>query len=221
VPAGRRTARDERRRRLGQNFLRPDAADRLIADADVRSGELVLEPGAGAGALTLAMARRGADVLAVELDTEWSEQLEERASAITTGRVRVVRGDFLSVRLPTQPYRVVGCPPFGQTTALLRRLLDDPGGHLDRVDLIIQWEVAKKRATSPPTTLLSTRWAPWWEFRLGRRVPASQFRPVPRVEAGVLIILKRDPPVLPETMARPYAAFVESHWPFDTRRGGP
>ena len=141
MPAGRRTARDERRRRLGQNFLRPDAADRLIADTDVRPGELVLEPGAGTGALTLAMARRGADVLAIELDTDWSERLMERAGALTTGRVRVVRGDFLSVRLPLQPYRVVGCPPFAQTTALLRRLLDDPGQHLDRVDLIIQWEV--------------------------------------------------------------------------------
>ncbi len=221
MPAGRRTARDEQRRRLGQNFLRPDAADRLVAEADVRSGQLVLEPGAGTGALALAMARRGADVLAIELDSNWSQRLEDHASALTTGRIRVVRGDFLSVRLPSQPYRVIGCPPFGQTTALLRRLLDEPAPYLDRVDLIIQWEVARKRTSSPPTTLLSTLWAPWWEFRLGRRVPASEFRPVPRVDAGVLTALRRDPPVLPPAMARPYAAFVEDHWPFDTWRRGP
>jgi 23S rRNA (adenine-N6)-dimethyltransferase len=220
VPAGRRTDRDERRRRLGQNFLRPDAADRLVEEADVGAGELVVEPGAGSGALTMAMARRGADVFAIELDARWSQQLEERAGALTVGRIRVVRGDFLSVRLPSRPYRVVGCPPFGQTTALLRHLLDAPGPHLNRVDLIIQWEVARKRASSPPATLLSTLWAPWWEFHLGPRVPASQFRPVPQVEAGMLTVRRRDPPLLPLAMVRPYAAFVESHWPFGatTRR---
>lgn len=220
MPAGRRrTPRDERRRRLGQNFLRPDAADRLVGEADVRAEELVVEPGAGVGALTMAMARRGADVFAVELDAHWSEQLEERANALSVGRVRVVRGDFLSVRLPSQPYRVLGCPPFAQTTALLRHLLDDPSPHLHRVDLVIQWEVASKRACSPPKTLLSTRWAPWWDFRLGLKVPASQFRPVPRVDAGLLTVMRRDPPLLPMAMAGPYADFVQSHWPFGATTG--
>lgn len=214
MPAGRRTPRDERRRRLGQNFLRPDAADLLVGEADVRAAELVVEPGAGAGALTMAMARRGADVVAVELDAHWSEQLAQRASGLSVGRVRVVRGDFLTVRLPSRPYRVLGCPPFAQTTALLRHLLDDPSPHLHRVDLVIQWEVACRRASSPPTTLLSTRWAPWWDFRLGPRVPAAQFRPVPRADAGLLTVMRRDPPLLPAAMARPYAAFVAAHWPF-------
>ncbi|MDQ6944931.1 MAG: hypothetical protein M3256_01380 [Actinomycetota bacterium] len=119
MPAGRRTPRDERRRSLGQNFLRPEAADRLVEEADVRAKDLVVEPGAGAGALTMAMAKRGADVFAIELDAHWSEQLAQRTSALSVGRVRVMRGDFLSVRLPSRPYRVLGCPPFAQTTALL------------------------------------------------------------------------------------------------------
>ncbi len=219
MPAGRRTPRDERRRSLGQNFLRPEAADRLVEEADVRAKDLVVEPGAGAGALTMAMAKRGADVFAIELDAHWSEQLAQRTSALSVGRVRVMRGDFLSVRLPSRPYRVLGCPPFAQTTALLRHLLDDPSPHLRRVDLVIQWEVARKRASSPPTTLLSTRWAPWWDFRLGPRVPATQFRPVPQVDAGLLTIMRRDPPLLPVTMARPYANFVECHWPFGASTG--
>jgi len=35
--------RDERRRRLGQNFLAPELADRFVAEADIRPGELALE----------------------------------------------------------------------------------------------------------------------------------------------------------------------------------
>jgi 23S rRNA (adenine-N6)-dimethyltransferase len=215
VSADRRTARDDRRRRLGQNFLRPDAADRLVAAMEVRPGELVVEPGAGNGSLTMALARRGADVRAIELDPIWARHLTRRAQSVVHGHVRVVEGDFLTVALPSRPFRVIGCPPFGQTTALLHRLFSEmTAGRLQRVDLILQWEVARKRAALPPTTLLGATWAPWWEFRLGQRVRASQFRPIPRVDAGLLSALPRHPPLLPPAMAGAYAAFVRSGWPF-------
>jgi 23S rRNA (adenine-N6)-dimethyltransferase len=121
----------------------------------------------------------------------WARQLDDRARSAAPGRLRVVRGDFLSVRMPSRAHRIVGCPPFGQTTPLLRRILDHPDGHLERADPIVQWEVARKRTACPPTTLLSTVWTPCSEFRSGARVPARQFRPVPRVDSGVLTILAR------------------------------
>jgi 23S rRNA (adenine-N6)-dimethyltransferase len=74
--------------------------------------------------------------------------------------------------------------------------------------------VALKRAASPPTTLLSTTWAPWWEMHLAERIPAGNFRPVPRVDAGLLAIVRRDPPLLPVTLARSYADFIQREWPF-------
>ncbi|MGO9198906.1 MAG: rRNA adenine N(6)-methyltransferase family protein [Acidimicrobiales bacterium] len=214
MPARRRTPRDERRRSLGQNFLSPRLADRLIEQAGVRAGELVVELGPGAGALTMALARQGADVLAIEIDPAWADRLRLRAAGVAPGRVRVVTADFFSCRLPDQPFRVVGCVPFGVTTDICRRLFDDPRSPLWRADLIVQWEVALKRAQSPPATLVSTLWAPWWEFELGWRIPAQQFRPVPRVDGGVLIARRRQQPVLPVQMARPYQDFVQAHWPF-------
>ena len=62
MSAYRRTPRDERRRRLGQNFLRPELADRLVADAAFRGGELVVEVCAGPGPITLALARRAVTI---------------------------------------------------------------------------------------------------------------------------------------------------------------
>ena len=129
--------------------------------------------------------------------------------------MRVVEGDFLSLPLPSHPFRVIGSLPFGRTTDILRRLLDDPCVPLVRADLVVQWEVAQKRAAAPPSTLRSTVWAPWWEFRLQHRIPAGEFRPIPRVDAGVLVVTRRDPPLLPPNMASPYARFVHRHWPFD------
>jgi 23S rRNA (adenine-N6)-dimethyltransferase len=202
----------ERRRRLGQNFLSPGLAEQLVAEADFRPGQLVVEIGAGAGAVTAALGRRALEVVAVEIDPVWAERLRVR---FERGLVRVLHADFLSVPLPARPFRVVGSLPFGRTTDILCRLFDDPRVPLERADLIVQWDVARKRAAVPPTTLRSTAWAPWWEFRLGRRIPAAAFRPVPRVDAAVLVATRRDRPLLPAAMAPRYVDFVRQHWPFD------
>jgi 23S rRNA (adenine-N6)-dimethyltransferase len=219
MSAHRRTRRDERRRRLGQNFLRPELADRLVAEADFQPGELVVEVGAGSGAITIALARREIEVIAVEVDPVSARRLRDRVRG-TGPRVRVAEADFLSLQLPTRPFRVMGSLPFGGTTDILRRLLDDPEVPLERADVIVQWEVGRKRASVPPSTLRSTAWAPWWEFRLGRRIPATEFRPVPRVDAAVLIVTRRDPPLLPPAMAASWAAFVRARWPFEPSDSG-
>ena len=209
-----RTPRDERRRRLGQNFLRPELADRLVADATFRGGELVVEVCAGPGPITLALARRAVTVVAVEVDPVWARRLRDLVRQVAPARVQVMEADILSLPLPTRPFRAIGSLPFGETTSILRHLLDNPTVPLERADVVVQWEVARKRAAVPPSTMLSTTWAPWWEFRLGPRIPATGFRPIPRVDAGVLVITRRSRPLLPVAMARRYADFVRAHWPF-------
>jgi 23S rRNA (adenine-N6)-dimethyltransferase len=213
VSADKRTQRDERRRSLGQNFLRPERADQLVESAGFTAGDLVVEIGAGRGAITHALARRGVQVIALEKDPHWADSLRREVERRgVDGAVRVVRCDALDYRLPRRAYRVIGSLPFGATTAILRHLLDDPGSSLVRADLIVQWEVARKRAVVPPSTLLSTTWAPWWSFEVVRGLPAAAFRPVPSIDAAVLRVIRRDPPLLPLRMAGAYASFVRRYW---------
>jgi 23S rRNA (adenine-N6)-dimethyltransferase len=212
VSAAERTPRDERRRRLGQNFLRADLADALVADAAFRPGDLVVEIGPGRGACTFALARRAARVIAVEKDPAWADALRREVRRRRLRNVTVMHADALQAPLPRRPFRVFGSLPFGATTAMLRRLLGDPGGPLQRADVVVQWEVARKRAATPPSTALSTAWAPWWTFEVGRRIPARAFRPVPRVDAAMLHVARRLPPLLPVRMAAEYADFVERRW---------
>ena len=174
----------------------------------------MVDIGAGSGVITRALARRGMLVLAVEADPIWAERLRRLAWESPPGRIRVIQTDFLSWPLPTQRFRAIGSLPFGATTAILHRLLDRPEAALSRADLVVQWEVARKRAAVPPATLVSTAWAPWWELRLGRRIPADGFRPVPAVDAGTLMVSRREPPILPVAMASRYTAFIRGHWPF-------
>jgi len=184
----------------------------VVAEAAFEDGDLVVEIGAGRGALTFALARRGVRVIALERDPVWAEHLRREAARRGADEVSVVCCDALRYRLPRRPFRAIGSIPFGATTALLRHLLDDPGSGLERADLIVQWEVARKRVAMPPTTMLSTSWAPWWTFAAGRRIPAAAFRPVPAVDAAVLRVARRAPPLLPGHLAPAYGAFVRRHW---------
>jgi 16S rRNA A1518/A1519 N6-dimethyltransferase RsmA/KsgA/DIM1 with predicted DNA glycosylase/AP lyase activity len=86
----------------GRHFLRSRGfADRIVRDAGIEAGTLVLDLGAGGGALTRALVDAGACVRAVELDPAALRQLETRFGG--DGRVEVVEGDATVV--PSRPSR--------------------------------------------------------------------------------------------------------------------
>jgi 23S rRNA (adenine-N6)-dimethyltransferase len=212
VSAAKRTPRDERQRRLGQNFLRSDVAETLVAGASFHPDDLVVEIGAGLGSCTVALARRVERVVAIEVDPILAGQLRRVMKRSNLANVSVLRLDALHYRFPNRPFRVFGSLPFGSTTALMRHLIDDPSGRLIQADLVVQLEVARKRAAVPPTTLLSATWTPWWVFDLDHRIPANAFKPMPAVDAALLRVTRRTPPLLPIHLAASYRKFVREHW---------
>jgi 23S rRNA (adenine-N6)-dimethyltransferase len=194
-----------RRRELSQNFLVDRRAiDALVAGSGAGDGDLVLDIGAGNGLISAALVRQGARVLAVERDPGLARRLREKFA--TWPGVTVVEGDVLATPLPAEPFRVVANIPFGITTKILRRLLDS--GALARADVIVQAEVARKRGTGGRGTLLNACWEPWFEFGTGARIPAAAFRPRPRVDAAVLIVTRRSPPLVDPASRRDYTDFV-------------
>jgi 23S rRNA (adenine-N6)-dimethyltransferase len=213
--SGRRpTERDTRRRELGQNFLVDQrVVERFIRSLDLRAGELVVDLGAGTGALTRPLLDAGVEVWAVERDPVWSKRLRHSiASWGARGSSRVIEADIRRLRLPQTPFRVVANPPFGLTTEILARLLDAPDHGPDRIDLIVQREVAVKHSRLPPASLRTAAWAPWWEFHLGPTIDRGAFRPRPRVDAAVLTIVRRDRAVLPTWLAPQLRELLRPAW---------
>jgi 23S rRNA (adenine-N6)-dimethyltransferase len=186
------------RHELGQNFLVDRRVVARIA-ALVPSGP-VLELGAGDGALTRQLAVRAGDVTAVELDPGRAAGLRRALGK----RVRVVEADMLRFR-PDVP-NIVSNVPFGITTPVLRHLLGQRGW--TTAVLLLQWEVARKRAAVGGTTLLTASWWPWYEFGLAGRVPASAFRPRPGVDGGILVIRRREVPLVPAAERGSYQRLV-------------
>ena len=176
-------------------------------------GELVVDLGAGTGALTVPLARAGARVWAVEADPVWADRLQDRLTGAGLDHlVRVIRADIARLRLPAEPYRVVANPPFGLTTAILARLLDQPAAGPERADLLVERAVARKHATEPAIALRTAAWAPWWRFDLGPTAGRDAFRPRPGVDAQVLRIHRRRPPVLPEHLAPDFREVLRPSW---------
>jgi 23S rRNA (adenine-N6)-dimethyltransferase len=198
-------ARRAARRGLDQHFLRSRRlAAELVRSAGLTGEDLVLEIGAGTGRLTAELAPVARKVIAIEVDARLAHALRARVAE----NVTVVQANGLRLRLPAEPFRVVANLPFGQTSAFLRHLLDDPRAPLERADLVVEWGYALKRAAVWPSTLLGATWGAWWTFRIDRRLAAQCFEPAPSVDAGLLVVARRDPPLVPVSDRREYSDLV-------------
>jgi 23S rRNA (adenine-N6)-dimethyltransferase len=173
----------------------------------VEPGVLVLDLGAGGGVLTRALADAGAHVRAIELDPAALRQLRTRFDG--DPRVEVVEADAKTVRLPDEPFSVVANLPFAAGTAILRRLLGDPGVPLVQLDAIVEWGLAVKRTAVWPSTVLGCNWGAWYELRLVRRVPRGCFAPQPSVDAAVLRATRRPKPLVPPAQAAAYGTLLQ------------
>jgi 23S rRNA (adenine-N6)-dimethyltransferase len=171
--------------RWGWHRLDDRWAARLVADAGVDRGDLVLDVGAGDGAVTAALIAAGATVVAVELHPRRCALLRRR---FADARVTVVHADAASLRLPRRPFRAVSNPPYAITTPLLRRLLA-PGSALVGADLVLQRAAARRWAGGDAPG--AGRWAREFDVHLGRSVPRRAFDPPPPVDSATLIVRRR------------------------------
>lgn len=186
----------------GQNFLTDPAVIATFVDLVASTRGPILEIGPGNGALSVPLARLGRPLTVVEIDPRLARRVRRRLPR----QVRVVTADVLNHRLPESPHVVVGNLPFHQTTAMLRHLLHAPSW-TDAV-LITQWEVARRRAGVGGATMMTAQWAPWFTFTLHGRVPARAFSPRPGVDGGLLVLHRREQPLLPLRQRRRFQALV-------------
>jgi 23S rRNA (adenine-N6)-dimethyltransferase len=143
-----------------------------VASTPVRARDVVVDLGAGEGALTDSLARTGARVLAVELHPRRADELRRRFAGT---RVAVIEVDLGVFRWPGHPFRVVANPPYDGVNALVRRLLATP--QLRSADLVVAEHAARGLARRHPARV-----------ELGARVPPEAFLHRPPASARVVRI---------------------------------
>lgn len=186
----------------GQNHLTDPRAIARFIDAVRETSGPILEIGPGGGALTLDLQGLARPLTAVEIDERRVRALRRQVDP----RVRIVHGDILRHRLPDEPHVVVGNLPFHLTTAILRKLLHAPGW--TEAVLVVQWEVARRRAAVGGSSMMTAQWWPWVDFGVRARIPARAFDPVPGADAGLLALERRATPLVDIRRQTAYRDFV-------------
>ena len=159
------------RSRWGWYRLSDGAARRLVAEAGIEPGQLVLDLGAGDGALTRQLVAAGAQVMAVELHAERADALRRALPG-----VKVVSCSLEDFRLPRRSFRVVANLPFAHSSMVIRRLLDS---RMTRAHLVVPVQVAQRWTGRRPDRCSY------------RRLPRSAFQPAAPVPTAVLTVGRR------------------------------
>ena len=176
----------------GQHFLVDSSVrDAIVEAAGVGPGNLVVEIGPGTGVLTEALLRRGASVLALEVDRDLASALSQTLGRDPRLIVQVADAlDFdFSARLGSHPergrIRVVANIPYSITSPLILRLL--PCRELfEALYLTIQREVAERIIARPGTKAygsLTLHCQYYAETQALLAIPRGAFYPVPEVNS--------------------------------------
>ncbi|MGH9673923.1 MAG: 16S rRNA (adenine(1518)-N(6)/adenine(1519)-N(6))-dimethyltransferase RsmA [Bryobacteraceae bacterium] len=193
-------------RRLGQHFLiRERTLARIASAACPAPGAMVLEIGAGTGALTRRLLDRAARVIAVEIDDRLADRLAQRFAGDT--RLEIVQEDIRGLDLARWgAVTVAGNLPYYATSPIIERVLG-LGALLERAVLLVQKEVAHRLIATPGGRdygFLTVRTQLFARAEMLFTVPPQAFRPPPKVDSAVVLLT-------PRTLSGgfDYAAFLE------------
>lgn len=137
-----------------------------------------------------------------------------RALGLTLRRypnIQVVEGNILELPVATlvpPPYRVAGNIPYSLTGALFVQLLEQTPPP-DRIDLLVQEEVAQRIVAPPGGWSLATIGVRvYGEAQILLRVPRTAFLPPPRVDSALLRIVPAAEPPIPRADLPSFFRFV-------------
>ena len=186
---------------LGQNFLIDPHYLARVADAgNITNVDVVLEIGAGLGNLTLQLAERAKEVIAVEIDPQLIPILRRVTSS--KKNIKILQDDILKINLedfiPSGEFQVVANIPYYITSNLMRHITSGES-RPQRMVLTIQNEVAERIiAQSGKLSLLALSVQVYGNPSLVSKVPAGAFYPVPKVDSAILRVDFFPSPLVPE-----------------------
>ena len=200
-------------KRLGQHFLiDPNIVRKILALAELRSSDHVLEIGPGRGILTEALCHVAGRVTAIEVDPRLHAYLETRQ--VELPHVDLICGDALTYPVENLAMGtvVVANLPYYISTPLLFRLLDQRD-RFPRIVLMLQNEVIDRLVAKPNGSdygILSVMAQYAAEMTKAFRVSAQCFRPRPEVGSAVVVLRTKERRALSPNEEPHFAALVKA-----------
>lgn len=195
-------------KRLGQNFLiSKQALGKIIGAAELKPEDIVLEAGPGLGVLTLEIAKKVKQVIAVEKDERLVKPLENILKCENIKNVKVVNADILNFQFSNK-YKLVANLPYNIAAAVVRKFLEGKSPPKLMV-FFIQKEVGQRICSHPPKM---SKLAVFCQFYSKPKIIAfvskEAFYPQPRVDSAILKIIPIAP--LPKVNKKLFSKIVRT-----------
>ena len=199
-------------KRLGQNFLiDQNIVRKIVAAAELRPDDTVLEIGPGRGILTDALSDVVRRVVAIEIDAELYAMLQARRAEWRN--VELICADALAhpfESLPAGAVVVANLPYYISTPLLFKLLAHRP--RFARLVLMLQNEVADRLVARPGDDdygILSVMIQYAANVTKAFKVSAHCFRPRPEVGSAVVVVHPKPESLLSPAEEARFAAVVK------------
>ena len=186
---------------LGQHFLRDENIAQKIANTLTENGyKDVLEIGPGMGVLTKYLLEKDFTTHVIEIDHESVEYLKAHYPELAP---RIIAKDFLKINLETyfnnRPLAIIGNFPYNISSQIVFKTLENR--HLvPEFSGMFQKEVARRIAEKPGSKvygILSVLTQAFYNAEYLFIVPPSVFNPPPKVDSGVIRLIRKENYTLP------------------------
>jgi 16S rRNA (adenine1518-N6/adenine1519-N6)-dimethyltransferase len=186
-----------KKKTLGQHFLTDrNVLRKIIRVIDPMPEDLIIEIGAGRGALTFPLAKTGTRVIAIEKDSQLIPILKRRSFP----NLKVLEKDVLKVDfeelVQKKQAKLVGNLPYSISSPLLAKVMKNKD-LFSSCTVLLQKEFALRLCAQPGNKKyapLSILFQNNFSIRLHFRVSSSSFSPAPRVESALISLVRRPHP---------------------------
>ncbi len=192
-----------------QYFLRnPRFVAGLIKRSSIKASDLVYDIGAGSGIISSQLAGVAGKVVAVELESRVADTLVRNMQAYDN--VSVVKGDALTVQLPSEPYKVFANIPFHISSKIVRRFVDAVNPPTDAY-LIVQKQFANKLLPESDgfSSQLGMQIGVLFDISITKRLRRTDYWPHPNVDTVLLRLRHREEPLVSRYNYSEYCAYIE------------
>jgi 16S rRNA (adenine1518-N6/adenine1519-N6)-dimethyltransferase len=197
------------KKHLGQHFLKDEPTAQKIAETLTLKGyKKVIEIGPGMGVLTKYLIEKDIDLIAMDIDTESVTYLNttfisQYSEPLKNINFQVVEADFLKIDLSdyfgNEPFAITGNFPYNISTQIVFKMLEWRR-QIPEFTGMFQKEVAQRiceKEGSKAYGILSVLVQAFYTAEYLFTVPPSVFSPPPKVDSGVLRLIRKENFTLP------------------------
>lgn len=178
----------------------------MIKEGDITKTDLVLDIGAGKGALTIPLAKIAKRVIAIERDSILAQNLTDLIDY--KQEVKVLNMDIRNMPFPSRVFKVVSNIPYMITRDIFGKLMDVPNPNFAGGIIVTEWGAALKLTKVKQASPRIVGWNTQYEMGIIQKIPNHMFRPPPTVDSAMIKISPRSNVLIPYKDFYSYMSFL-------------